>query len=108
VAYENFKGKDRPTVASSTIGSKGFSAWATIKLGTNGWEAILRHDELQPNDKISSQKKKRNIAGIAYWFQGLQKVTTAVLLDYDSLERTGLTPSVPRTTNYGLKMLINF
>lgn len=108
VAYEHFKGKDRSTVTSGTIDSKGYSAWATAKLGANGWEAILRHDELQPNESISGQKRKRNIAGIAYWFQGLQRVTSALLLDYDSLERTGLTPSVPRTTNYALKMLINF
>jgi hypothetical protein len=30
------------------------------------------------------------------------------LADYDSLERTGITPTVPRATNYAIHMLINF
>ena len=68
----------------------------------------MRHDDFKPNKNVSSQKRKRNIAGIAYWLPGLTRVTAAALLDYDSLQRTGVTPSVPRTTNYGLKMLINF
>jgi hypothetical protein len=35
-------------------------------------------------------------------------VQTALLADYDSLERTGITPSVPKTTNYAVHALINF
>ena len=48
-------------------------------------------------------------SGIAYWLKNLAPgVTSAILFDYDSLERTGVTPSVPRTTNYEIKTLINF
>ena len=50
----------------------------------------------------------RTLAGIAYWFHPLQGVQSALMADYDSLERTGITPSVPRATNYALHMLINF
>jgi hypothetical protein len=68
---------------------------------------LLRHDEFKP-DKTTTQKQKRNIFGVAYWLPNLQRVTTALLLDYDSLERSSVTPSVPRDTRYGLKMLVNF
>jgi hypothetical protein len=37
--------------------------------------------------------------------QGKCAVTTALLLDCDSLERSGVTTAVPRDTRYGLKML---
>ena len=30
------------------------SIWATPKLGTNGWEALLRHDEFVPNKKLDN------------------------------------------------------
>ena len=83
-------------------------AWATPRLGTKGWEALLRHDEFLPNDAIHSQKQKRNIGGIAYWFPNTGGKQLALLLDRDSLARTGVTPSVPKTTNYELKMLVNF
>ena len=47
-------------------------------------------------------------AGLAYWLPGLTRVTTSILLDYDSLKREGVTPAVPNTTNYAVHMLINF
>jgi hypothetical protein len=100
--------KDRPTNAATQIEAKGWSAWATPKFG-HGWEALLRHDDYTPNKAVSAQKQKRNIAGIAYWFPNLAPgVSSAILFDYDSLQRTGLTPAVPKTTNYEIKTLINF
>ena len=100
------RGNDRTSRTKPEIESKGWSVWATPKLGTKGFELLFRHDEFTPNSDISNQKQKRNIAGVAYWVPNLNKVTAAFLADYDSLERTGL--GVPRTTNYGLKMLLNF
>lgn len=105
---EYLQAKDKALATAATVDAKGWSAWATPRFGTTGWEALLRHDELEPNKNISSQKRKRNIAGLAYWFHPLQGVQTALLADYDSLERTGITPSVPRATNYAVHMLINF
>ena len=104
---EYLQAKDKALATAATVDAKGWSAWATPRFGTTGWEALLRHDELEPNKNISSQKRKRNIAGLAYWFHPLQGVQTALLADY-SLERTGITPSVPRATNYAVHMLINF
>ena len=105
--FELMQTKDRPSRAVSEVEGKGWSVWATPKL-TKGWELLLRHDDFKPNKSLSSQKRKRNIAGVAYWLPGLTRVTSAVLLDYDSLEPTRLTPSVPRATNYEVRMLINF
>ena len=106
--FDYLQTKDRVSKAAAQVDAKGWSVWATPKFG-KGWEALLRHDDLEPNKNVSSQKQKRNIAGIAYWIPNLAPgVTSAILLDYDSLSRTGLTPSVPRTTNYEIKTLINF
>jgi hypothetical protein len=105
--FDYLQTKDRAAKAASQVDGNGWSVWATPKL-TRGWELLLRHDDFKPNKSLSGLKRRRNIAGIAYWLQGLTRVTSAILLDYDSLERTGLTPSVPRTTNYEVKMLVNF
>ena len=105
---EYLQSKDKGTAAAATVEAKGWSVWATPKFGTSGWELLLRHDDLEPNKSVSSQKRKRNIAGIAYWFHPLQGVQAALLGDYDSLERTGITPAVPKTTNYAVHALINF
>ena len=98
--------KDQTSVKNAQVDASGYSLWATPKL-VNGWELLLRHDELKPL-KNTSQKRKRNIAGIAYWVPNLNKVTTAFLADYDSLEQSGFSTVRPKDTRYGLKMLINF
>ena len=100
--------KDRATVTKPTISSNGWSVWATPRLGTSGWELLLRHDDFKPNKEFSSTKTKRDIFGVAYWVPNLQKVTTAFLLDYDKLRSNKFTPARADDTRYGLKMLINF
>ena len=106
--FDYLMAKDRPNKTFAQVDAKGWSAWATPKLG-KGWEILLRHDDLKPNKSVAFQKQKRNIAGVAYWLPNLAPgVTSAILADYDSLERTGVTPAVPRTTNYAIKTLINF
>ena len=104
---EVLQAKDQTSVTKAQVESNGWSMWATPR-ASNGWELLLRHDDYKPNKSVSSQKQKRDIFGVAYWLQGLTRVTSAVMLDYDSLKRTGLAPAVPKTTNYGIKMLINF
>jgi len=82
-------------------------AVVTPKLGTKGWEALIRHDDYLPNDAIHSQKQKRDIDGIAYWVPNLSGKRPRSCFDRDSLKRTGLTPAAPNTTNYEVKMLIS-
>ncbi len=100
--------KDRTSISKTEVAAKGYSIWATPKLGADGWELLLRHDQLTPNKSISSQKKKRDIVGLAYWIPNLNKVTAAVMLDRDSLKQSGFTPARADDTRYGVKMLLNF
>lgn len=100
---EFLQATDRTSAVRSDVDARGWSAWATPKLGTSGWELLLRHDNLKP-DRRASLTRKRDVAGIAYWVPNLQKVATAVLLDYDRLRVTGRADD----TRYGLKFLINF
>jgi hypothetical protein len=105
---EVLRATDQTSVTKAEVKSKGWSVWVTPKLGTTGWEALIRHDNYVPNDTITSQKQKRDIDGVAYWFPNLSGKSLALLFDRDSLKRTGLTPSVPDTTNFELKVLIVF
>ena len=102
------RAKDQTGVTKADVESKGWSAWVTPKIGATGWEVLLRHDNFTPNTSASSQKTKRDIAGLAYWIPNLQKVTAAVMADYDSLKSDNFTPARADDTRYGLKMLINF
>jgi hypothetical protein len=99
--------KDRTSAAVPQVNSNGWSVWATPKIGTKGWEILLRHDDFKPN-KSTSAKTLRDIVGVSYWVPNLNKVTAALMLDFDSLRSNDFTPSRPRDTRYGLKMLINF
>ncbi len=105
-AVEYLHANDRTSVTKPEAVAKGYSAWVTPKLG-HGWELLLRHDDLEPNEATKA-RRKRNIAGIAYWFPHMQRVTSAVLADYDSYGQSGIAPAPPKTTAYGIKMLINF
>ena len=102
------RAKDRTSVTKAQVNGKGWAVWVTPKLGTSGWEALIRHDNYVPNDAVNSQKQKRDIDGIAYWFPNTGGKALALLLDRDSLKKTGLTPVAPNTTIYELKMLVNF
>ncbi|MDQ3281479.1 MAG: OprO/OprP family phosphate-selective porin [Acidobacteriota bacterium] len=100
---EFLQATDQTSSTRADVDARGWSAWLTPKLGTAGWELLLRHDDLKPN-RSASLTRKRDIAGVAYWVPNLQKVTTAVLVDYDRLRVTGRADD----TRYGVKLLINF
>lgn len=105
---ELLSAKDRTSITKAEVDAKGYSIWATPKLGDKGWELLLRHDQLTPNKSINSQKRKRDIAGLAYWLPNLNKLSAAVMLDRDSLKQSGFTPVRVNDTRYGLKMLLIF
>jgi hypothetical protein len=106
--FDLLRAKDRTSATKPQISAKGWSVWVTPKLGTTGFEALIRHDDFLPNDAIHSQKQKRDIDGIAYWVPKLSGKSAAIMIDRDSLKRTGLTPAAPNTTNYEVKMLLSF
>ncbi len=104
--FEHLNTKDQTSAAGREVTGNGWSVWLTPRL-TNGWELLLRHDEMKP-DSSTSQQRRRNIAGIAYWIPNLQKMSSSVLLDYDSLEQQNYSVPRPRDTRVGLKMLVQF
>src|SRR5581483_6223113 len=53
---EYLSAKDRASGLLPESDAKGYSIWATPRFGTSGWEALLRHDDLEPNKNLSSQK----------------------------------------------------
>lgn len=95
--------KDRTSRTKPELEGRGWGLWATPRIGSKGWELLLRHDHNKP-DRVANVARKRNITGVAYWLPNLQKVTTAVMLDRDSLDVTGK----PRETKWGLKLLLTF
>ena len=99
-------GIDRVSTDDRGKRGNGWSAWANPRL-MRGWELLVRHDDMQP-DSGTEQRRLRTIGGIAYWFPGLQKVTAALLVDYDSLEQRNYAPARPKDTRYGVKFLVNF
>ena len=97
---------DQASVNARDVTGRGWSVWAAPKL-PGAWELLLRHDDLRP-DTTAAQRRSRNIAGIAYWFPSLLKVTSAVMVDYDALTQRDYAPARPKDTRYGLKMQIIF
>jgi hypothetical protein len=104
--FEHLNTKDRTSVAGREVSGNGWSVWLNPRL-VNGWELLLRHDEMKP-DSSTAQQRRRNIAGVAYWIPNLQKMSSSVLIDYDSLEQQNYSVPRPRDTRVGLKMLVQF
>jgi len=94
--------KDRTSNTKPELEGRGWSAWATPKLG-KGRELLLRHDHNRP-DRTVDVDRNRDIIGVAYWIPNLQKVTSTLMLDYDSLAVT----DKERETRYGIKMQLVF
>jgi hypothetical protein len=81
------------TVACHLEG-KGYSFWVNPKQATNGWEALLRYDHMQPNKTIDGQERHRGIVGVSYWFPHQGTVQAALLVDYDAYTFRGF-PGAP-------------
>jgi hypothetical protein len=108
VGFDYVRNADRTSVSTAEVDGKGYSVWATPRFGASGFEMLLRHDDFKPSAAAGSQKRKRDIAGLAYWMPNLNKVTAALMLDYDSLKQSGFAPSRANDTRYGVKLLVNF
>lgn len=104
VGLEAIAANDRTSATRAAREGKGWSVWATPRIGKN-FELLLRHDDTQV-DQVTDERHQRNIIGVAYWMRDLQKVTCAVLADYDSLQQTN--NGKPNETRYGIKVLLAF
>ena len=88
---EYFGAKDQPSATVQAVKARGYSLWATPKVG-RGVEGFLRYDNVKPNTDVSA-RKKRTIAGVAYWFPVLKDkgpLSAALLADYERVNYDAL------------------
>jgi hypothetical protein len=104
--YEYLDTKDQTLPTASVANGKGWSFWATPR-SPKGFEGLLRFDHFEPND-TTSQKRDRQIIGVAYWFPHQGNVSTALLLDYDNATFKNFTPSQPTQRKIAVHGLVNF
>ena len=103
---EHLEGREQPNDASATVTSKVSSVWATPKLG-KGWELLLRHDWRGLNEDTESERK-RNIAGVAYWFKTQSPAQASLLLDWERVENSSVIPPGADEIRYALHSLFSF
>ena len=97
--------KDQKTAASAETHAKGYTVWANPRTPF-GLEALVRYDDLKPDDTLSG-RKKRVIGGVAYWFPTFKGVQTAVMLDYTNV-RYEASLTNPDEKRWAVHTLINF
>jgi len=105
-SFDYFAASDQTSVTKPTVDARGFSVWATPR-APNGWEGLLRYDQLEPNTDASG-KRKRFIGGVAYWFPHQGTVSTALLLDLDQTRFVDFAVGQPTQRRYGVHALVNF
>ena len=78
--------KDQNASASKpVVEAQGYSFWVTPQL-PNGIGALLRYDYLEPNKDITG-KKKRYIAGLAYWFPVTKSgIAAAIMPNFEEVK----------------------
>lgn len=108
IGGEYLDAKDQTRITVPELARDGFSVWVTPRTPF-GIEGLFRYDELNQNKDLSPKpKKKRTIAGIAYWppLQGGKSV--AFLVDYEETKFSNQTPLPATTKAYALHTLFNF
>lgn len=96
---------DRSLPAAPELDAEGFSVWVTPKF-TRGWEALIRHDRLEPN-RQDDDLKTRTIAGVAWWLP-VRGASAAFLLNYEQVDYERFAPARPKEQRAAVHMLINF
>ncbi len=99
---------DKTTAAATELHRDGFSVFVTPRTPI-GIEGLFRYDELNQNKDVSpSPKKKRLVAGVAYWPRLQGGKTVAFLVDYEETKFSNQTPLPAKTKVYALHTLFNF
>jgi hypothetical protein len=104
--FDYLDAKDQTSATKTSVHGQGWSAWATPRT-TIGVEALLRYDDLKPNTTVDG-RRKRTIAGVAYWFPHQGSATAALLLDYEQVTFANIVPAQPRQQRIALHGLIGF
>jgi hypothetical protein len=104
--------KDQTSAAKAEVSGHGWSGWLTPKYPIASKpgasvEALLRFDDFKPNT-ATSQERKRQIIGVAYWFPHQGGVSSAIMLDYDNGTFDNFTPVQPTQRRIAVHGLINF
>jgi hypothetical protein len=106
--FEYLDAKDQTSVTKAELRRDGYSAWVTPRTPI-GIEGLFRYDELNQNKDASPKpKKKRLVAGIAYWPPLEGGKTIAFLADYSEVKFNNVTPDPGKTKIYALHTLFNF
>jgi hypothetical protein len=106
--FEYLDAKDQTSVTKTQLNRDGWSAWVTPRTPI-GIEGLVRYDELVQNRDVSPKpKKKRLVAGIAYWPALEGGKTIAFLADYSEVKFDNVTPDPGKTKIYSLHTLFNF
>jgi hypothetical protein len=101
--FDYMSTKDQPTVATPAVDGAGWSAWVTPRT-TKGFEGLLRCDSFKP-DTGAAARRRRAIAGIAYWFPHQGNVSAALLVDFEQVtfrDALSLQPKQQRIAVHGL------
>lgn len=106
--FDYLSARDQNASASRTpVEARAWSTWVTPRVA-RGWEGLLRFDQLKPNKSRAAQKKKRTIAGVAYWFPRQGSVASALLFDVDNVTYDQFSPVRPTERRIALHALVSF
>jgi hypothetical protein len=107
--FDYLSATDQTVATATDISSHGYSIWATPRkpmMNGSSWEALLRYDHWIPNTAVDSQKQKRVIGGVAYWFPHQGNVSSAILVDYDGQRFDNITTAPIKSI--AIHGLVNF
>lgn len=109
-AFDFAQRTDQPTPASREVTGRGVSFFITpfFREKGNGLEGMLRFDSFKP-DVDAAGRRKRIIAGLAYWFPKVGAGTAALLAHMEQV-RVSTVATAMRTTErrFSLNLLIAF
>jgi len=112
VAFDYLRRSDRALPTADLGKADGFSVWVTpfFREKGNGWEGLLRYDGYRPSTTLTPDARQhRTIAGLAYWFPHPGgNGTAAVMLDYEGVTTSHITPAPAKQRRIALHGLINF
>ena len=84
-------GTDRPELAAASAHPRGASAFVEVRQGLEGWAAIARVEQFDPDRLTPDNSDRRLIGGIAYWLKWSRSRVGLVVDDedvrYDSGQR---------------------
>lgn len=105
-SFDYLAATDQTSATKTAVDSHGFSVWA-IPRAPNGWEGLIRYDQLKPNTSVSGTRK-RAIGGVAYWFPHQGTVNTALLFDVDQATFDNFIVPQPTQRRFALHALVTF